>query len=289
MADLQSLGANVTRAHYLLNEDLLRRLDRAGIMVWNQAPIWQRDHGVNLLRTAVGRCRALSHRPAHRAGGAQPPVGDHPLGGQRAVLHAGQAAPARALPEAGPGRGRAGIDPTLPISRRHQGPARAIPEQFVYLKFDMLGINQYFGWYAWVSDFNLLEPYLREMRDIYPDLALVMTEFGAEARSYQRDESVDQMGSWAFQAFHLNRTLDVVDRQPLALRRDLLDAARVRDLPRLDGRARATATAPRGEPPNTRHFKGLMTYERRAQARVLRGPRPLRGAVPAATRPGADA
>src|ERR687894_482101 len=50
VADLEELGANVTRAHYLLNDRLLRRLDRAGIMVWNQAPIWQRDHRANLLR-----------------------------------------------------------------------------------------------------------------------------------------------------------------------------------------------------------------------------------------------
>ena len=28
-------------------------------MVWNQAPIWQRDHGANLLRTTGRRRRAL--------------------------------------------------------------------------------------------------------------------------------------------------------------------------------------------------------------------------------------
>ena len=46
----------------------------------------------------------------------------------------------------------------------------------------MIGINQYFGWYPWVADFNLLHPFLLQMRDNYPDKALVMTEFGAEAR-----------------------------------------------------------------------------------------------------------
>ena len=43
VTDLKDLGANVTRAHYLMNDRLLDRFDRAGIMVWNQAPIWQRD------------------------------------------------------------------------------------------------------------------------------------------------------------------------------------------------------------------------------------------------------
>ena len=47
--ELKDLGANITRSHYLLAEGLLKRLDRAGILVWNEAPIWQRDHGANLL------------------------------------------------------------------------------------------------------------------------------------------------------------------------------------------------------------------------------------------------
>ena len=58
VADLEELGANVTRAHYVLDERLLSRLDRAGIMVWNQAPIWQRDRKDNILRDPVQRRRA---------------------------------------------------------------------------------------------------------------------------------------------------------------------------------------------------------------------------------------
>src|SRR5918999_1756742 len=46
----------------------------------------------------------------------------------------------------------------------------------------MLGFNTYFGWYAGVSNFDSFEPYLAELRDIYPSHALVVTEFGAEAR-----------------------------------------------------------------------------------------------------------
>ena len=57
--ELKDLGANVTRAHYLLNDRLLERFDRAGILVWNEAPIWQRDHGANLLWRPAERRRAL--------------------------------------------------------------------------------------------------------------------------------------------------------------------------------------------------------------------------------------
>ena len=86
--DLKDLGANVTRAHYLMNERLLERFDRAGILVWSQAPIWQRDARSHVLWRRKGRLRALDIGRAHRDRGAQPPVGAHPLGGERAELHA---------------------------------------------------------------------------------------------------------------------------------------------------------------------------------------------------------
>ena len=57
VAKLRTLHANVTRAHYLLNARLLDRLDRAGIMVWSQAPIYHRDR---LLETPAQRAVALS-------------------------------------------------------------------------------------------------------------------------------------------------------------------------------------------------------------------------------------
>ena len=120
----------------------------------------------------------------------------------------------------------------------------------------MLGINQYFGWYRWVSNFDDLPLYLQEMRDLYPDLALVMTEFGAEARPELADAPVTLKGSYAFQSFHIQRTLDV--GRGADLRGDLLDAARVRDLSRLEGRRRP---APAPVPPQHAHQKGLITYE----------------------------
>ena len=65
VADLKELGANVTRSHYVLSERLLARLDRAGILVWNQAPIWQRDRKDNILREPLQR-RARGRRCAGR-------------------------------------------------------------------------------------------------------------------------------------------------------------------------------------------------------------------------------
>ena len=78
VSDLKDLGANVTRAHYLLNERLLDRLDRAGIMVWNQAPIWQRDARAHILWQPKERERALlSVRRTVTAGRSHPSVLTH--------------------------------------------------------------------------------------------------------------------------------------------------------------------------------------------------------------------
>jgi Glycosyl hydrolases family 2, TIM barrel domain/Glycosyl hydrolases family 2, sugar binding domain/Glycosyl hydrolases family 2 len=256
VADLKAVGANVTRAHYLLNEGLLRRLDRAGILVWNQAPIWQRDHGANLLRTTGRRQRAL--RTVRRTvlwGRNHPSVITHSVANELSFQP-------DVRPGTAPFLSRAqkiarDLDPTLPISVDVKG-RPGFPEQFIYLKYDMLGINQYFGWYSWVADFSTLEPYLLEMRDIYPDLALVMTEFGAEARPNQRNEPIDQMGSWAFQAFHLNRTLEVADRQPWLSGAIYWTLREFEIYPGWTGGPGYRRDP--GSPLNTRHFKGLLTY-----------------------------
>jgi beta-glucuronidase len=121
----------------------------------------------------------------------------------------------------------------------------------------MLGINQYFGWYRWVSNFDDLPLYLQEMRDLYPQLALVMTEFGAEARPELADAPETLKGSYAFQTFHLRRTLDVADAAALS------GAIywTVREFEIFPGWRGGAGRRPPEFEPNTRHQKGLLTYE----------------------------
>ena len=165
--------------------------------------------------------------------------------------------PSTALFLRGAARAARDIDPTLPISLDIKG-RPGIPEQFVYANFDMLGLNQYFGWYRWVSDFNALEPWLLEMRDIYPGKALVMTEFGAEARPELADAPVDKMGGYPFQSMHAARTMDVVDRAPW------LSGAiywTLREFQIYPGWRGGAGRRPAQYEPNTLHQKGLLTYE----------------------------
>jgi len=207
--ELKEVGANVTRAHYLLDERLLRRLDEEGIMVWSQAPVYHRDR---LLRTPGQRSDELeSLRNTIVAARNHPSVITHSVANELSpqpdevrttrlwMLNAAELA--------------RDLDPTLPVSvdvLSYPG----VPRQRTYDAFDMLGINSYYGWYAGKperSTANLadLEPYLRAMHAKYPEQALVMTEFGAEATE---PGPADVKQTYAFQTKYLQRNLDIIDR-----------------------------------------------------------------------------
>jgi beta-glucuronidase len=258
VADLKDLGANITRAHYLINDRLLARFDRAGIMVWSQAPIWQRDssHGTNLLAQPKELARALlTVRRTVTEARNHPSVLTHSVANELTFTPDQHPATRRFLLAA---RAQAhDIDPTLPISVDIKGrPGYA--EQFTYHPFDMIGVNQYFGWYRWVEDFSLLEPYLYELRDLYPAKAFVMTEWGAEARPELANAPPDLKGGYAFQTFHAQRTIDVIDRSPVLSGAIYWTLREFEIYPGWQGGA--GRRAPEFEP-NTRHHKGLITYE----------------------------
>jgi Glycosyl hydrolases family 2, TIM barrel domain/Glycosyl hydrolases family 2 len=258
VADLKDLGANITRAHYLLNPRLLDRLDRAGIMVWSQAPVWQRDsaRGVNLLAQPkeLGRALLTVRRTVTEARN-HPSVLTHSVANELTFTPDQHPATKRFLLAA---RAQAHeIDPTLPISVDIKG-RPGFAEQFTYHPFDMIGLNQYFGWYRWVADFSLLEPYIYELRDLYPRKAIVMTEWGAEGRPELADAPPDLKGGYPFQTMHAQRTIDVIDRSPV------LSGAiywTLREFEIYPGWQGGAGRRPPEYEPNTRHHKGLITYE----------------------------
>jgi beta-galactosidase/beta-glucuronidase len=254
--DLKAVHANVTRAHYLLSDRLLSKLDRAGIMVWNETPVWQRDHGSNLLRYPRQRARALLElRRTVKAGRNHPSVITHSVANELSFTPDAKA-PTK-LYETEAAKWARKIDPTLPITidiKTRLG----VPEQFTYQNFDIIGINQYFGWYSWTPNFDDLEPYLREMHDLYPSKALVMTEFGAESLPNMVGSPPDQKGSYGFQADHAGRTLDVVDRLPFMSGAIYWTLREFEIYPGWTGGAPRTTNA--DGTPNTRHHKGLLTY-----------------------------
>jgi hypothetical protein len=256
VSDLKELGANVTRAHYLISERLLARLDRAGILVWSQAPIWQRDHGAQLLWRPNERRRALQTvERTVTAARNHPSVITHSVANELSFT-----------PDTKPGTARflvaaqeiaRDVDPTLPISVDIKG-RPGFMEQFTYHRFDMLGVNQYFGWYRWVEDFSLLEPYYQEMHDLYPEHALVMTEWGAEARPELASAPPDLKGGYPFQAFHAQRTLDAIDHMSWFLSGGIYWTLREFEI--YPGWTGGAGRRPPEFEPNTRHHKGLIGY-----------------------------
>jgi len=209
VSELRAVHANATRAQYGLDPRLLNRLDRAGILVWSQAPIYHRD---DLLTTPAERQAALATlRGTVLQDRSHPSVITHSVANELSPTPDTTPGTRAYLLEA---RALAGdLDPTLPVSLDLLS-LPGYPRQATYASFPLLGVNNYFGWYvgraphstARLSD---LAPYLRGLRRSYPGKAMVMTEFGAEA-TVDGPATVKQ--TFAFQSSYVRQTLDTVRR-----------------------------------------------------------------------------
>jgi beta-glucuronidase len=264
--ELKELGANITRSHYVLSEGMLRRLDEAGILVYNQAPIWQRDRGTNLLRRPIDRKRAIAQvsRTVMAARG-HPSAIVHSVANELSFFPDDR--PITRLFMRGAAKAARDLDP-LALIAIDVNTRPTLPKQRTYDIFDVIGLNQYFGWYPWVEDFAQLEPFLHQMRGHYPEHALVMTELGAEGRPDMADGPADVKGSYEFQANHVARTIDLVDRLPFMSGAIHWTLREFEIFP--DWRGGAVG----GEGPNDdiRHHKGVLTYDgaRKPAWQVLR-------------------
>jgi beta-glucuronidase len=209
VAELKAVGANVTRAQYGLSDELMSALDRAGIMLWNQAPVYHRDVE---LRKSAGRAEALAMvRHNILAARSHPSllansVDNEPIAkpdsrrGTREFLWRASRIARRLDP---------GTPPAVDLAAKP-----SIPFQRSFTWFPLIGLNSYFGWYTGrpgtsVQRFEDFEPLLNLMRKGYPNQALMITEFGAEATF---DGPATQKGTFEFQTDYLSRTLDIVDR-----------------------------------------------------------------------------
>ncbi|MBW3608591.1 MAG: hypothetical protein KY463_09585 [Actinobacteria bacterium] len=207
--ELKALGANVTRAHYLLDPRLLERFDQEGILVWSQAPVYHRDdllktprqrsHELNVVRKTILAARNHPSVITHSVANELTTKPDEQRYSRVWMVNAAQLA--------------RDLDPTLPVSIDILSYPN-IPRQTTYDAFDMLGINSYYGWYEGkpdqsVADIDDLAPYLRATREKYPGKALVITEFGAEA---SEPGPADVKQTYAFQTQYLKRNLDIIDR-----------------------------------------------------------------------------
>jgi beta-galactosidase/beta-glucuronidase len=203
---LKNLGATITRSQYPMHPAFIEALDRAGIMYWVDAPVYQ-------IQNAMWERSGVRSLAAHAAERMVENNVNHPsiLTWSLAVEPAGEAS---SLGAYGAGfvsyvrdasRAIRDMDDThlVGIDRQSRIGEPLTSEAFQYL--DALGVNEYFGWYRSVIDNRPdlpdsttadLGPYLDQIHAANRDLPLLITEFGAEAT---RSGPVEQKGTFEFQ------------------------------------------------------------------------------------------
>ncbi|MBS1868149.1 MAG: hypothetical protein JSS99_00625 [Actinobacteria bacterium] len=203
IALLKASHSTFLRAHYPLDPDFQDLADQNGILLWSEIPatyqLPEADLGRPLFRTvALDQLRAniLANRN-------HPSVAAWSVGNEMAsAAGRNQASYLRAAAALAKQ-----LDPTRPVALAFAGHPET-PCQAAYAPIELLGMNDYFGWYTGfggnIADRDQLSGFLDALRRCYPHKAIAVTEYGAEAN---RDGPVEEKGTYAFQEdfvrFHL--------------------------------------------------------------------------------------
>lgn len=196
-------GSTLVRAHYPLHPYFQQLADREGILLWSEIPSTYQLSEADLGRAEFRRLALQEIREDVVANRNHPSVAVWSVGNEMASV---------------PGRNqasylRAGADlvralnPDALVGLAFAGHPEA-GCQPAYAALDVLGMNDYFGWYTGVggniADRDELNAYLDLLRTCYPKQAIAVTEYGAEAN---RDGPIEEKGTYEFQtdfvAYHL--------------------------------------------------------------------------------------
>ena len=203
----KSLGATMIRSQYPLSSYEEQLADEQGIMLWSEIPAYQvpdarlaavTPSGVALLRENILDNGNHPSIVVWSIGNELDPV----VGPAETAYIAAATVAAHAL------------DPTRPVGLAFAG-YPAVGCQAGYGPLDVLGINDYFGWYpgpaGQIADPSLLADYLTAERACYPKQGLMVTEFGAEAN---RSGPIDERGTFEFQAQFATSQLNALTATP---------------------------------------------------------------------------
>jgi beta-glucuronidase len=206
---LRELGATITRSHYPFHPYTLELADRHGILIWSEIPVFRmasrlfaiaevRNKALRMLRTEIARD---ANHPSVAVWSIGNENASRPGTGLRKYIRKAE----RTVQD---------LDPTRLIGLATSG-FPTVEKQRIYTELDVLGINDYFGWYngprGTISDRNQLSGYLNRLHSDYPNQALVITEFGAEAN---RSGPPTEKGTYEFQTDFLRYHLDVFASKP---------------------------------------------------------------------------
>jgi beta-glucuronidase len=199
---VRSLGATLIRSHYPLNPEIEELADRDGILIWSEIPVYQ--------VTSQGLADPALRKQARALLTENIAVNqNHPsvllwslgneLPTQVGAAEATYIAHASALAHQ--------LDPTRPVALDIKD-WTGVACQAGYAPLDVIGINEYYGWFdaggGATDDRDGLGPFLDQARACYPRQALFVTEFGFDGN---RHGPVEERGTYEFQsnsiAYHL--------------------------------------------------------------------------------------
>lgn len=202
---LRDLGATITRSHYPLHPALIEAFDRYGILYWLDAPVYQipndffNETGVRYaakravtltVRNNINHPSIMTWSLANEPAGNRSELGVFGPGLARFIQDGAEAVHA--------------LDDTRFVAIDRQSREGEPVTSSAYRFLDVLGVNDYFGWYDSYRS-GLVRPptttaelssYLDEIHAANPELPLMITEFGAESA---RDGAANQRGSYQFQ------------------------------------------------------------------------------------------
>ncbi len=248
IAQAKELGATVIRSHYPLHPEMHELADRAGLLVWSEIPVYAVKTQY-LKREAVRKLAARELEDNIIANQNHPSIMLWSIGNELSA----RPGPVQALYIARAARQAKALDPSRPVALAVAGyPSAGCRPQYAAL--DVIGINDYFGWYpgpnGQIADRDALPDYLDSVHACYPNKALFVSEFGAEAN---RDGPVEEKGTFQFQQDFVNYHLGVYAQRPWLSGAIYWALQEFRVRPNWDG------GNPRPNPPV--HEKGLLRFD----------------------------
>ncbi len=248
VGEARALGATVLRTHYPMHPYIHELADKTGLLIWSEIPVY----AVKTSYLKLEKVRALAAKEMRR--NVETNL-NHPSVFTWSV---GNELSSRPGPVQGDYIRRASeiakqIDPTRPTAIAFASyPAAGCQSE--YAPLDIIGVNEYYGWYPGpggkLFDRDGLGPYLDSVRRCYPRHAIVVSEFGAEAN---REGPVEEKGTFGFQQDFVNYHLGVFAQKPWLSGAIYWALNEFRVKPDWEG------GNPRPEPPV--HQKGLLTYD----------------------------
>ena len=199
---VRELGGGIIRAHYPLNPEIEELADRDGILLWSEVPVYQ-VNSTYLARTAWLNSAHAMLRQNILTNQNHPSVLLWSIGNELTT----PPTDAEARYIAGATQLAHQLDPTRPVGMAiSDWPGVAC--QSAYAPLDVIGFNDYFGWFdaggGSTDDPDELSPFLDSLHACYPSKSLMITEFGFEG---SRNGPVEQKGTYQYQAnaaaFHL--------------------------------------------------------------------------------------